>query len=199
MLAYPPKPKPGDKVAVVSPSAGLPELFPGVYELGLRRLRELYDLEPVEYPTTRKMGSSPADRARDLHAAFADPQITAVMASIGGDDQITVLPHLDAALIRANPKPFFGFSDNTNVLTYLWQQGIVGYHGGSVMVHLGRGELLPYSIESLRTALFTSGEVEVAAPGASTDEVIEWDRPEALTSGRPVVPNDGWRWRHADQ
>ncbi|MGH3715548.1 MAG: LD-carboxypeptidase, partial [Micromonosporaceae bacterium] len=79
------------------------------------------------------------------------------------------------------------------------QQGIVGYHGGSVMVHLGRGELLPYSIESLRTALFTSGEVEVVAPGASTDEVIEWDRPEALTSGRPVVPNDGWRWRHADQ
>ncbi|EDY55202.1 conserved hypothetical protein [Streptomyces sviceus ATCC 29083] len=57
-----------------------------------------YGLEPVEYPTTRRMGS------------------TAVMASSGGDDQITVLPFLDRELIRANPKPFFGMSDNTNLL-----------------------------------------------------------------------------------
>ncbi|MGH3661968.1 MAG: LD-carboxypeptidase, partial [Micromonosporaceae bacterium] len=62
-LSYPPKPKPGDKVAVLSPSRGLPELFPDVYELGLRRLREEIQLEPVEYPTTRRMASSPADRA----------------------------------------------------------------------------------------------------------------------------------------
>jgi muramoyltetrapeptide carboxypeptidase LdcA involved in peptidoglycan recycling len=33
------------------------------------------------------MGASAADRARDIHAAFADPSITAVIASIGGDDQ----------------------------------------------------------------------------------------------------------------
>jgi hypothetical protein len=36
---YPPKPRPGDRVAIVSPSAGLPEIFPAPYELGLRRLR----------------------------------------------------------------------------------------------------------------------------------------------------------------
>ncbi|MCX4782310.1 hypothetical protein OG435_37260 [Streptomyces sp. NBC_01264] len=37
---YPAKPCPGDRVAVLSPSAGLPGLFPQPYELGLRRLRE---------------------------------------------------------------------------------------------------------------------------------------------------------------
>ncbi|MFG1802029.1 hypothetical protein ACGFI4_17875 [Micromonospora carbonacea] len=37
-LRHPPKPRPGDRVAVVSPSAGLPAVFPHVYELGLRRL-----------------------------------------------------------------------------------------------------------------------------------------------------------------
>ncbi|MEU7587018.1 hypothetical protein AB0A95_12015 [Micromonospora sp. NPDC049230] len=52
-LRYPPKPRPGDRVAVVSPSAGLPAIFPHVYELGLRRLREEFGPEPVEYPTTR--------------------------------------------------------------------------------------------------------------------------------------------------
>ena len=51
---------------------------------------------PVEYPSTRHVGASAEERANDLNAAFADPDIKAVMAVIGGDDQITVLPHLDA-------------------------------------------------------------------------------------------------------
>ena len=46
----------------------------------------------MEYPTTRILGAPAADRARDLHAAFADPDIKAVLAVIGGDDQITVVP-----------------------------------------------------------------------------------------------------------
>jgi hypothetical protein len=48
-MTYPPKPRPGDRVAVLSPSAGLPAIFPDVYELGLRRPRDLLGLEPVEY------------------------------------------------------------------------------------------------------------------------------------------------------
>src|SRR5215472_935689 len=108
-LAYPPKPRPGDRVAIVSPSSGLPELFPRPFELGLARLRDDFGLVPVEYPATRRMGVSAADRAADIHAAFADREIAAVIASIGGDDQITVLPHLDADLLRAHPKPFFGY------------------------------------------------------------------------------------------
>ena len=71
--AYPPKPLPGDRIAVISPAAGLPGLFPRPYELGLERLRKEFGLEPVEYPATRKMGSTPRERADDIHAAFADP------------------------------------------------------------------------------------------------------------------------------
>lgn len=52
------KPIPDDKVAVVSPSGGLPEVFPAPYELGLQRLRA-FGLEPVEYPSTRKLRSTP--------------------------------------------------------------------------------------------------------------------------------------------
>jgi muramoyltetrapeptide carboxypeptidase LdcA involved in peptidoglycan recycling len=95
-VSYPPKPEPGDRVAIVSPSAGLPGIFPLPYELGLRRLRDDFGLEPVEYPATRTLGATAQERAADLHAAFADPAIKAVIASIGGDDQITVLPHGNA-------------------------------------------------------------------------------------------------------
>ncbi len=199
-LDYPPKPKPGDRVAVVAPSAGLPQIFPAVHELGLRRLRDELDLVPVEYPTTRVLGAPPTDRARDLIAAFADPDIAAVLAVIGGDDQITVIPHLDADVIRANPKPFFGYSDNTNLLHFLWSLGIVGFHGGSTMVHLGRGgRTHPDTMASWRAALFRPGWFDLTAPLAFSDESIVWSEPAALTTeplSRPAP--GGWTWHRPD-
>ncbi|WP_422753341.1 S66 family peptidase [Micromonospora sp. WMMD708] len=193
---YPTKPKPGDRVAVVSPSAGLAGLFPHVYELGLRRLREELGLEPVEYPTTRQTRADPRDRARDLTAAFADPTVTAVLATVGGDDLITVTPHLDDEVLRANPKPYFGYSDNTNVLNHLYRLGMVSYHGGSVLVHLGRpGASHPLTLDSLRAALFTSGWHELTPASQWGDEPGDWRNPATLAVEPPMLPGEGWRWR----
>ncbi|MFE9203700.1 S66 peptidase family protein [Micromonospora sp. NPDC007230] len=195
-LRYPAKPKPGDRVAVVSPSAGLPGLFPHVYELGLRRLREEFGLEPVEYPTTRQLGADPRDRARDLTAAFADPTITAVLATVGGDDLITVTPHLDDAVLRANPKPYYGYSDNTNVLNHLYRLGMVAYHGGSVLVHLGRpGKPHPLTFDSLRAALFTSGWYELTPAAEWGDQPNDWRDPATLAYEPVMFPGTGWRWQ----
>lgn len=197
---YPPKPSPGDRIAVISPSAGLPELFPRPYELGLRRLREGFGLEPVEYPTTRKMGTTPQERADDIHSAFADPEVKAVIASIGGDDQITVLPLLDRELIRAHPKPFFGLSDNTNLLAFLYNAGIVGYHGASVMVELGRpGAMHPQTAESLRAAMFTSGAYELRPAERWNDVNRDWADPATFDSEPTTRPGTGWSWLNADR
>ncbi|WP_330241712.1 S66 family peptidase [Streptomyces sp. NBC_00525] len=195
---YPSKPRPGDRVAVLSPSSGLPGLFPLPYELGLRRLRDEFGLEPVEYPTTRKMGSSPQERAADIHAAFADPEIKAVIATIGGEDQITVLSHLDRELLRANPKPFFGYSDCTNLLLLLDNLGIVGYHGGSVMVELGRpGALHPFIADSVRAALFTHGPYELTPAGETGSVNRPWDDPRTFDAEPELLPGEGWIWHNA--
>ncbi|MYS88251.1 MULTISPECIES: S66 family peptidase [Streptomyces] len=199
-LSYPPKPSPGDRIAVLSPSSGLPGLFPLPYELGLERLRKEYGLEPVEYPATRTMGSTPQERADDIHAAFADPDIKAVIASIGGDDQITVLPYLDRELIQANPKPFFGMSDNTNLLTYLHNSGIVCFHGGSVMCELGRpGAMHPQTAESLRAALFTSGPYELRPAERWRDIDRDWADPATFDAEPQTRPGTGWTWVNADR
>lgn len=187
-------------MAVLSPSSGLPGLLPLPYELGVRRLREDFGVEVVEYPTTRRMGASARDRAADLHAAFADPTVKAVIASIGGDDQITVLPYLDAELLRANPKPFFGYSDNTNLLCYLWNLGIVGYHGGSAMVELGRpGAMHPLTADSLRAALFGSGPYELTASEESGDVNRPWQDPETFASEPEMAAAGGWWWHQGDR
>ncbi len=78
----------GDQVAVISPSAGLPAIFPLVQDLGLERLRDVFGLTPIEYPTTRIMGALLEDRARDVMAAFADSSNKAVFTSVGGEDHI---------------------------------------------------------------------------------------------------------------
>jgi muramoyltetrapeptide carboxypeptidase LdcA involved in peptidoglycan recycling len=197
---YPPKPKPGDTVAIVSPSSGLPGVLPLPYELGLRRLREDFGLRVAEYPTTRQMGSTPKARAADLHAAFADPEVKAVIASIGGDDQIRVLPHLDRDLLRSNPKPFFGYSDNTNLLAFLANSGVVGYHGGSVMVELGRsGAMHPLTAASLRAALFTSGPFELSPAERTRTEDKPWQDPATFETEPPSEPADSWTWHNADR
>ena len=190
-----PKLRAGDQVAVLSPSAGLPGRYPHIQELGLRRLRTLFGLVPVEYPTTRQMGASPEDRARDLMAAFADPANRAVFASVGGDDQIRVLAHLDEELFLRNPKPFFGFSDNTHFQTFLWRLGIPSYYGGSIMTQLAMPQAMhEMTVRYLRRALFEAGSVELEASREFTDVSLDWADPESLKQARPMEPNEGWSW-----
>jgi muramoyltetrapeptide carboxypeptidase LdcA involved in peptidoglycan recycling len=195
---YPQKLHAGDKVAVLSPASGLPEIFPAVYEQGLQRLRDIFHLEPIEYPTTRKMNSAPQDRARDLHAAFADPEIKAIISSIGGEDQIKVLKYLDPKLLKANPKAFVGFSDNTNLHNFLWSLGLVSYHGGSIMLEFGRGGAMhPYTLEALQRALFEQGEFRLRPATSYTDENKDWHDPTSLSDEPEHFPSSGWTWRNA--
>jgi muramoyltetrapeptide carboxypeptidase LdcA involved in peptidoglycan recycling len=180
-------------------------VFPDVHELSMRVLRDELGREPVELPTTRQVGASPEARAADVMAAFADPSIRAVLASIGGDDQITVLPHLDPAVVRADPKPFLGYSDNTNLLNWLWNLGVVGYHGGSTLVHLARpGGTHPVSMASLRYALFgegadSEGRFEIAPVATFSDRHPDWSDLSTLVEPLPVTDEPGWLWHRSDQ
>ncbi|MEU4219783.1 S66 peptidase family protein [Actinoplanes sp. NPDC026623] len=195
----PPKLSAGDRVAVVSPAYPAPADYPALHEQSLLRLREHFQLEPVEFPTTRRH-SPAAARAEDLMAAYADPSIRAVLATIGGDDQITVLPHLDPKPFLADPKPFLGFSDNTNLLNWLWTHGVAGYHGMSTMMHLARGGgVQPIAAESLRAALFTGGDLEIRAVEEFSDEEISWRDPASLTRSPVPYPSPGRVWHQADR
>lgn len=194
-LVHPPKARRGEKVAVVSPSFAAPGVAPAVHEQAMRRLSEITGLVPVEYQTTRWVGASPRERAADLNAAFADPEIRAVLATIGGEDQIQVVPHLDPDSVRADPKPFCGYSDNTNLLSWLWTHGVASFHGGSTQVHLGPGPAVdPCYSASLRAALLTGERLEVTDPGESEDLGKDWTDPAALTDYGDREPTEPWAW-----
>lgn len=185
----------GDKVAILSPSNGLPELFPWVQDLGLERLHSIFDLEPIEYPTTRRMGSSLEDRATDIMSAFSNPDIKAIFASIGGNDQIQLIKLLDKDIIKKNPKPFFGFSDNTHLHILLSSLGIPSFYGGSIMTQFAmHNAMLPETIDSLRAALFTHEPLTFTGSENYNEIGIDWANKDLLHTERQFEQNEGLIW-----
>lgn len=161
----------------------------------MQRLSEATGLVPIEFPTTRQLGASAEARAADVSAAFADPSIRAILATIGGDDQITVIPHIDADVVAANPKPFLGYSDNTNLHNFLWTLGVPSYYGGSTQVHLGPGPHIDaVHLASLRAALLDGGVIELTEPGESEDFGMPWTDPRAISEFGVREPTEPWTW-----
>lgn len=187
--------KEGDQVAVVSPSSGLPGLFPWVQDLGIKRITEEFGLIVKEYPTTREMGSSLEDRARDLMNAFSDEDNKAIIASIGGSDQIKLIKHLEPDVFLKNSKPFFGYSDNTHLHNFLWNLGIPSYYGSAVMTQFGmQKEMHSLTVDFIKNALFRSGEFELVASKEYNDIGLSWGDKYSLNKKREMEPNSGFYW-----
>lgn len=188
-VVAPPPLQPGNKVAILSPAWPAPAYYPEIHAQAMERVRTVLGLEPIEFPTTATMGCTPKQRADDVNAAFADPEIRAILSTVGGDDQIMVTPHLDPALPQADPKPFFGYSDNTNISNWLWRHGVGSYYGGATQVHLGPAQVDDLHIQTLEAALFGGGDVELAMPETSEDYGVDWSSPDALTMPAERFPS----------
>lgn len=187
--------KKGDKVAILSPSFAAPGKWPHIYELGLTRLKEVFELEPVEFPATKKVGASKEERTKDLIAAFEDPEIKGVISSLGGDDQITYIKNLPSEPFKNNPKPYFGYSDNTHFMNFLWLNGISSYYGGALFTQFAeQGKIHDFTLKYLKLALFEEGEVELEASKEYNDVGLDWNDPENLNKQRTYEPNKGWIW-----
>ncbi len=83
-------------------------------------------------------------RLLDLHGAFADPAIDAILCMRGGYGSMRLLDRLDFELIRRNPKPLIGYSDITALHTALYRHsGLVTFHGGMLNADLLGAKLAP--------------------------------------------------------
>lgn len=115
--------KRGSRVAVVSPaSAAKNELI----DRGCERLHQ-FGYEPVLMPHAKQRGplyyaGTAAERVSDLHAAFADSSIEALICTRGGWGSAELMPLLRRELIAANPKWFVGYSDHTSLHAWLWNE-----------------------------------------------------------------------------
>ncbi len=185
----------GDRVAILSPSFPAPGRWPHVFELGLQRVREIFQLEPVVYPSTCDLKATREDKIRDLHAAFSDPCIRGIISTIGGDDQVTYSKLFNSEIYVKNPKPFFGYSDNTHFINYLWLLGLPAYYGGCLFTEFAmHGAMDEFTVKYLKHAMFVGGEIELEEALSFNQIGLDWSKPELLKEKRHYEPNTGWEF-----
>jgi len=149
-------------VAVLSPASSA---SPEKIKHGLEALWSLgYDAVASEHALGKHppyFSGTPEDRLDDLHRAFADPEIRAIICTRGGYGSNYMLEGLDLDLIRRHPKPFFAYSDMTAVQTWLLDQiGLVSFHGPMVAADFSVQNGV--HLESFRSSV-TTGMVEAGA------------------------------------
>ena len=79
---------------------------------------------------SRYLAGSDEDKVRELERFFKDNEIKLILCARGGYGAIRLINKIDYSILKANPKPFCGFSDVTALLLMIYRKtGIVTYHG----------------------------------------------------------------------
>ena len=131
--------------------------------------------------------SSVASRVEDLHEAFSDQAVDAILTVIGGYNTNQLLNYIDYDLIAANPKILCGFSDITaigNAITA--KTGLVTYCGPHFS-SWGMRKGFEYSAEYFDKALTTSEPFTLLQSKDWSDDpwYVDQDR-------RDFIENEGY-------
>ncbi len=112
------------KIGLISPSIMLSDRDlqfakwkPYLESCGLELVMSPSALKGVcQYP------NSAQEKARDIMDMYRNSQVDALMCVHGGAGALRVLEFLDYDIIAQNPKPIFGFSDNTSLQLAVYAQ-----------------------------------------------------------------------------
>jgi muramoyltetrapeptide carboxypeptidase LdcA involved in peptidoglycan recycling len=199
-LIKPEKLKRGDKVATVSLSWGGAgdKALRTRYEIGKKRLEEVFGLEVVEMEHTLSgteyVYNHPKERAEDLMKAFLDPEIKAIISCIGGDDTVRLFPYIDFDIIRNNPKIFMGYSDTTANHFMMYKAGLSSFYGPAILTDFAENvEMSKYTVDSIMKTLFTNEVIgEVKQSEGWTSEYLIWEDENNNNIKRKFNKNTGY-------
>jgi muramoyltetrapeptide carboxypeptidase len=121
------------------------------------------------------------DRAADLNALFADPEVNVVQALQGGYGSAQTIPHLDFDAIAANPKPLVGFSDITALHVSIRQRTGMPTVYGNGLVGVGSAEASAFTRERLLAVL--TGDATGPVPPNPDDPYVR-----AIRGGKVTAP-----------
>jgi muramoyltetrapeptide carboxypeptidase len=196
----PPRLWEGNTVGVISPSWGGGAAYPHRVERGAGYLESLgfrVRIAPHAMNSAGYVSDTPENRAADIHAMFRDPEVKALVATIGGDHSCHLLPLLDFDLIREHPKIFMGYSDVTVLNVAIWQKtGLFTFNGPALMVELAEyPKVFDYTERHMLKVLCSAEPIgEIEPSGWWTEEFLDWGEKEDLTRERTRQASSGWTW-----
>ena len=124
-----PRLRPEGRIAIIAP-AGPKAFDTQAAERWMAARGYSLKIFPGALQQTGYLAGSDRVRLNDLHDAFADDQIDAIMCLRGGYGTPRLLDKIDYSLLRRHPKPFVGYSDITALhLAIAQEAGFVTFHG----------------------------------------------------------------------
>jgi muramoyltetrapeptide carboxypeptidase len=178
----PPRLKPGDTVGLVMPSSA--QWDPGPVEVLLESLSVLGlkgKLGGHVFDRRGYFAGRDEDRAADINAMFADPEVNAIHCIRGGWGAARLLPLLDWAAIARHPKIFIGYSDITALLLSLHAKtGLVTFHGP-----VGASRWNPFNVDWMKRVLWNAEAVAFANARETDDSLVPVkNRTRTITPGK---------------
>jgi len=176
-----PRLRPGDTVGLISPAGAtfqtqdIEIVTEVLAAFGLKARPAANLMKRYGY-----LGGRDEERAADVNAMFADPEVKGVFAVRGGWGCARLLPHLDYELIRRNPKPLIGYSDVTALhLGIHARTGLVSFHAPTALATWP-----PFSADHLRRVLFDGEAVLMQNPTEPGEGLVAMeDRVRTITRG----------------
>ncbi len=191
-MIYPAKLEPGDEVRVIAPAKSfLPTFRPERMALAVQRFEGMglkvsfgeYVHELDEFDST-----TVEHRLEDLHDAFSDKNVKAIIAVVGGSTSNQLLKYVDYDLIKNNPKILCGMSDITALANAIYHKtGLVTYSGPSFVL-FGANKAVDYTVEYFKKCFFSDSPFEVLPSESYCNK--RWDAEEISNEGYWAI-NEG--------
>jgi muramoyltetrapeptide carboxypeptidase len=172
----------GDTVGLIAPSGVIWEpteldaLLETIAAVGLK-----YKLGRHVETRYGYLAGRDADRAADLNAMFADPEVDAIHCIRGGWGAARILSRIDFETIAKNPKPLLGFSDITALLLAIHARtGLVTFHGPS-----GFPSWSKFNFEAIRSIMWNGETPTLQNPRDLGSHIVPTrNRTRAINSGK---------------
>jgi muramoyltetrapeptide carboxypeptidase len=194
-------PGPDAHIRIVSPSGPTLAFFPERARRAEHALRELgfrvsYGRHAFAASDDGVSAGSVRDRVDDIHEAFADPSVDAVLAADAGRTSAELVGALDLGVAAAHGKPFIGFCDNVFINHDLYRRaGLTSFYGCAFMTHFGEfGGVFPETARDFHQALVTTGPLSCRPARTRTNQWHDWVFEDAHPQTRRRDVAGGWDW-----
>ncbi len=195
-IIIPEKLKKGDEIRIIAPSRSLSLISKEVKQVAINRLEKMgykvtFGKNCEENDTFAS--SSIQSRIKDIHDAFGDKNVKAILTAIGGFNSNQLLKRIDYNLIKNNPKIICGFSDitalnnaifkKTNLMTY------IGPHFSTFGMEKGFDYILEYF-----NKCFTSDspyKIDFSSEWSDDAWYLNQNDRKFIKNNGPVAINDG--------
>jgi muramoyltetrapeptide carboxypeptidase LdcA involved in peptidoglycan recycling len=186
----PKKLKNGDEIRVIAPARSMSLISEQTRKIAEDRLTAMgYRVSYGKHVGERDefISSSVESRVADIHEAFSDKNVSAILTVLGGFNSNQILKYLDYGLIKANPKILCGYSDITALANALLAKtGMVTYYGPHFS-SFGMEKGFEYTMDHFRRCLTSRKPFEIKASAEWSDDPWYMDQ-----NKRTFIPNEGY-------